>query len=154
MSGTGTQAAATLAVDNTAPKEEGLIEQIKHLIEKASEQELDSMSGQFSGKLATAYNRRVTELKEAREQQVLVALKETAEQHGFALVDLAPLIVGQKAPKKTKPFPLAPAKYRNPDDHSQTYAGRGPQPAWLKEALEKHSVTTAKELPDNFKNTA
>jgi DNA-binding protein H-NS len=30
---------------------------------------------------------------------------------------------------------LVPPKYRNPNDASQTWAGRGLQPRWLKEAI-------------------
>ena len=30
-----------------------------------------------------------------------------------------------------RPYPLVPPKYRNPDQPSQTWAGRGKQPRWL-----------------------
>ena len=33
-----------------------------------------------------------------------------------------------------------PPKYRNPDDHSQVWAGRGNKPRWLAAALKKRSV--------------
>ena len=30
-----------------------------------------------------------------------------------------------------RPYPLVPPKYRNPDQPSETWAGRGKQPRWL-----------------------
>jgi len=37
-----------------------------------------------------------------------------------------------KAPSlERRPYPLVPPKYRNPDEPSETWAGRGKQPRWL-----------------------
>jgi DNA-binding protein H-NS len=36
-------------------------------------------------------------------------------------------------------YRIAP-KYRNPDDHSQTWAGRGLRPRWLADALKKRGT--------------
>ena len=37
-----------------------------------------------------------------------------------------------KAPSlERRPYPLVPPKYRNPDEASETWAGRGKQPRWL-----------------------
>ena len=51
-----------------------------------------------------------------------------AKKHGLSVDD----IVGGKAKgRKSKAAP----KYRNPDDTSQEWSGRGRQPAWFKAAL-------------------
>ena len=45
----------------------------------------------------------------------------------------------RKAPRKKKAAVRKPAKikYRNPQDSSQTWTGRGKRPVWLRDALEK-----------------
>lgn len=47
-------------------------------------------------------------------------------------------IMGQDAnkPRKTKGQKVAP-KYRNPNDASQTWTGRGRKPLWVQDALKK-----------------
>ncbi len=60
-----------------------------------------------------------------------------AKKHGFSLSDL---LNSKKSVKKAP----APAKYRNPNDTSQTWSGRGRQPAWYKAAIE--SGTDPKKL--------
>jgi DNA-binding protein H-NS len=35
------------------------------------------------------------------------------------------------APRERRPYPRVQPKYRNPDDPSETWAGRGKQPRWL-----------------------
>lgn len=61
------------------------------------------------------------------------AAEKAAKQHGFSLND----IVGGAAPKKRgRKKAAAAAKYANPDDKSQTWSGRGRQPAWYKSRVE------------------
>ena len=60
------------------------------------------------------------ELQAARE-----AAEKTAQEFGFSLNDL------QNAPKgKAKNA----ARYRNPNDATQTWSGRGRKPQWIKDA--------------------
>src|SRR4051812_45901366 len=40
-----------------------------------------------------------------------------------------------KAPKKAKQAKKVAAKYRNPENHAETWAGRGMQPRWMRAAL-------------------
>ena len=61
--------------------------------------------------------------------EALAAVRATAKEHGFTLEDL---IGGKAAGKATA---KGVAKYANPADSSQTWSGRGRQPAWIKEAL-------------------
>jgi DNA-binding protein H-NS len=70
------------------------------------------------------------ELKRARH-----AAEQAAKKHGFSLNEL----IGHtnaKTSKAKSSKPKAPAKYKNPDDPSQTWTGRGRQPVWFKAALE------------------
>ena len=55
-----------------------------------------------------------------------MALDRIAEEHGFSLDE----ILGKKTSGKT-----AVPKYRNPENPSQTWTGRGRQPAWYKSAI-------------------
>lgn len=53
------------------------------------------------------------------------AVEAAAKKHGFTLNDLVGTL--KKSPAKPK--------YRNPDDPSQTWSGRGRQPTWFKNAV-------------------
>ena len=64
-----------------------------------------------------------------RKADALAAVRETARAHGFTLEEL----IGGKATGKATVKGVA--KYANPADPSQTWTGRGRQPAWVKEAL-------------------
>lgn len=68
--------------------------------------------------------------KEALKQQI----KDLLKQHGTTLEEL----FGSKGNKRAKAAP----KYRNPDDPSQTWSGRGRTPNWL---LEKVNSGVSKE---------
>ena len=63
------------------------------------------------------------------------AAEEAAKKHGFSLNELfghANTKPGKAKSSRTQ----TPPKYKNPDDPSQTWTGRGRQPAWFKAALE------------------
>lgn len=70
------------------------------------------------------------EMKDARK-----AAEKAAAKFGFSLSELtgqgATPAKRAKAPKKA-----GVAKYANPDDQSQTWTGKGRQPAWFKSAVE------------------
>jgi DNA-binding protein H-NS len=59
----------------------------------------------------------------------LIEISEVAEKHGFLIEEL----FGASVPKKrAAPVP----KYRNPNDTSVTWAGKGRHPGWIKEAMQ------------------
>ncbi|MEM6409599.1 MAG: H-NS histone family protein [Pseudomonadota bacterium] len=70
--------------------------------------------------------------------EALSALRAQAKSMGFSLEELtggdAPAAKPKAKPAKRK-AKAAPA-YRDPKNPDNTYAGRGPRPAWLKAALE------------------
>jgi DNA-binding protein H-NS len=61
----------------------------------------------------------------------LRAIKELAASEGFTLEEL----LGTAMTKRRRASAPAEAKYRNPDNPEQTWAGRGRKPGWLVELL-------------------
>lgn len=83
------------------------------------------------------------EIKDFRNRARTAAMKDLqalAKKHGLSVDE----IVGRKKGKGKKP--AAPAKYKNPKDASQTWSGRGRQPAWFKEALGKGKSAKSLEI--------
>ena len=76
-------------------------------------------------------------IKEYESQAKTKALQEMqaiAKKHGLSIDD----VVGRKGKKsKGKAKAAAAPKYRNPDNASETWSGRGRQPAWYKAAVSK-----------------
>ncbi len=77
-----------------------------------------------------------------RKAKAVAELKVKAKELGFSLSELvasAESTPKATAPKKRRATPKkkTPAKiaYRHPDDHSKTWIGLGPRPAWLKQEL-------------------
>jgi DNA-binding protein H-NS len=48
---------------------------------------------------------------------------------------IGPDALDTKMDRRRRPYPKVPPKYRNPRNPSQTWAGRGKQPQWIKEQL-------------------
>lgn len=61
--------------------------------------------------------------------EVLKEMEALAKKHGMSIDD----VVGGKGKKRKA---KAAAKYRNPENPSDTWSGRGRQPAWYKSAIE------------------
>lgn len=67
--------------------------------------------------------------KKAQAKKSLIAdMEKLAREAGVSLSELFGVAVDKKA---TKTKPAVAAKYRNPNDASQTWSGRGRQPLWL-----------------------
>ncbi len=66
----------------------------------------------------------------------LAELERIAKERGYKLADL---VASQKA-ESTKAKKIVPAKYRNPDNHDQTWTGRGRAPKWLKNVPEDKRI--------------
>ena len=111
----------------------------------ASKADLEKLAADVADAIANTAKKSMNAARKAAEK--------AAAEHGFSLSELS----GGEAPKKRgrpakakkagrKPAKkaAAPAKYRNPDDASQTWSGRGRQPAWYKSGIE------AGKSPDDF----
>lgn len=99
-------------------------------LEKMSRDELKSLAKDIDKALAIETTRRMAEARSAVEAR--------AQEFGFTLEELA--TGGSKA--KTKSGVAAqPPKYRHPENAEITWSGRGRQPAWYKEAIEKDGMS-------------
>ena len=80
------------------------------------------------------------EQRERRE--ALIAAEKAAAEFGFSLSELSPDAKSRTAGKPTKTAP----KYRNPDNHDQTWSGRGRKPQWVHDALSRGVDITEMEI--------
>jgi DNA-binding protein H-NS len=60
------------------------------------------------------------------EKRELEGLLDKLQRHGSA---------SPRAPKQRRPYPKVHPKFQNPDEPSQTWAGRGRTPRWMNELL-------------------
>ena len=104
---------------------------------------LKSLSADELSKLISSAR---SQLEQSRSQQVgevrskIEALLKAA---GLTLAEVFPRQVGKGKSKGS-----VAAKYRNPEDPSQTWSGRGKRPRWLVAALKKRGVTLDSLLID------
>ena len=83
-------------------------------------------------------DRAIDSKKSESRSKALEELKQVAEKNGFELTDLVGGSGGRgKKGASRKTGKVAP-KYRNPDDSSVTWSGRGRQPKWVVEHAKKN----------------
>ncbi len=89
------------------------------------------LEGYSSAELG-AFRDRVTEAiaskREQAKRELLEEIEKLPEQRGLSLDEVIGVRVKKRRAKATP-------KYRNPKDSSQTWSGRGKQPAWVKDEL-------------------
>ena len=85
-------------------------------------------------KLKSDVEKRLNTLASTKIEDARKAAEKAAKSYGVDLADIleAPT---KKRKSPTKGKKVAP-KYKNPDDASQTWTGRGRQPLWVKAALD------------------
>jgi DNA-binding protein H-NS len=79
----------------------------------------------------------IVERQKAERTELREKMKALAAASGLSLED----VLGTKRGKGGKGS--VAAKYRNPDNPAETWAGRGRMPLWLNEKLKKRGVTKA-----------
>lgn len=89
--------------------------------------DLGKMSMDELKALRKEVDKAISGFKNRKRAEALKEVQAVAKKHGLSVDEL----VGKGKRSKAR----APAKYRNPDDTSQTWSGRGRQPAWYKAAL-------------------
>ena len=89
--------------------------------------QLEDMSLEELKALHKEVTRAVTSYEERKKQEAREQLEKQAKELGFSLSDLTGKV-------KTKRTPAAP-KYANPENHADTWSGRGRKPKWLEEAI-------------------
>ena len=85
----------------------------------------------------------------ANKKNARAAAEKAAAEYGYTLLDLVaePIKkpkVGQPAKAKVKKS--AKAKYRNPNDSTQTWTGKGRRPTWYKDAIANGTCAAAMEI--------
>ena len=93
--------------------------------------DLDSLSRAELEKLRSEVERALSTLAERERSAALAAVEAAAQAHGFSLKDLTGLNVGRP---KSKEKAKNPPKYRNPENPTVTWTGRGRKPQWIKDA--------------------
>ena len=100
--------------------------------------DLKSMTLGELQKLSKRVDRAIASHEKRRKKDALQAMEKTAKEFGFSLKD----VIGGEAKSADKPKKgkkqKAKAKpaYRNPDDASQTWTGKGRKPNWFIAALD------------------
>ncbi|PIV76398.1 MAG: transcriptional regulator [Rhodobacteraceae bacterium CG17_big_fil_post_rev_8_21_14_2_50_65_11] len=89
--------------------------------------DLDSMSRNELMALKKKVDKALASFEKRQREAALAAAQKAAQEHGFSLDE----IMGRKSAAKT-----SVPKYRNPENPTQTWTGRGRQPAWYKQAIE------------------
>ncbi len=106
--------------------------------------DLSSLSRADLAKLRADVDRAIAGAAERDRRVAREAAEAAAREHGFSLADLtggasAGRGKGRKSASATSDTTgvseVREARFRNPEDHSQTWSGRGRRPAWYSEAL-------------------
>ncbi|WP_424985934.1 H-NS family nucleoid-associated regulatory protein [Microbulbifer sp. S227A] len=95
--------------------------------------DLTSMSRKELRQLARDVEKAIRNAEKRERKVALEAAERAAAEHGFALSELS----DDAAARKSAKGPKSAAKYRNPDDPTQTWSGRGRKPQWIHDALAK-----------------
>lgn len=94
----------------------------------AKQPDLSKFSMDELKELRRNVDKEIANFDKKKKAEALKAVQAVAKEHGVSLEDL----MGKKAKARGG---AAPAKYRNPDDPTQTWSGRGRQPQWFKDHL-------------------
>jgi DNA-binding protein H-NS len=92
-------------------------------------------------------NAQMHEARASQIQSVKQKIQALLSSSGLSLEDIYPSRGKKAAGKKGKTGSVAP-KYRDPSNPSQTWSGRGRQPAWFAKALRRRGVTVESLLID------
>ena len=99
--------------------------------------DLESMSKDELLNLKKDVDRALKTVESRRKAEAQRAAEEAAKQYGFTLNELQ---------ARSGKGPKGAPKYRNPDDPTQTWTGRGRRPQWLDAALERGMSITDLEI--------
>lgn len=91
--------------------------------------DLHEMSRKELEKLRKDIDEALSTVSQRERKAALDAAEKAAAEHGYSLSELA-----ESASKGRKTKTKNPPKYRNPEDPTQTWSGRGRKPRWINEA--------------------
>jgi DNA-binding protein H-NS len=95
--------------------------------------DLENMSREELLDLRAKVDDAIASAAERERQAAIAAAEEAARQFGFSLNELG-MTAGSGRRKARASGPKNPPRYRNPNDPSQTWSGRGRRPQWVKDA--------------------
>lgn len=93
--------------------------------------DLKSMSRKELKQLSKDVEKAIKDAEKRERKEALEAAEKAAAEYGFELSELTE----ESGKRKSGAGSKAKAKYRNPDDPSQTWSGRGRKPQWIHAAL-------------------
>ena len=102
---------------------------------KLSERELKALKRGVENELKNTRTRAIA----AAAKELQDAVQRIAKKHGLTVNE----VLGKKRKYRKSPVP---PKYRNPNDPSQTWSGRGRKPGWFGEALDKGKSAKSMEI--------
>ncbi len=102
---------------------------------KLSERELKALKRDVEHELKTSRARTIA----AATKELQDAAQKIAKKHGLPVSE----ILSRKRKSRNSPVP---PKYRNPNDPSQTWSGRGRRPGWFREARDKGKSAKSLEI--------
>lgn len=103
----------------------------------------DTMSRKELMALRSNVDKAIAAVGDRERRNALKAAEAAAREHGYSLDELADLMGGTRARGRRAAGAAkangagSPARFRNPDDESQTWSGRGRRPRWVHEAEAK-----------------
>ncbi len=109
---------------------------------KKPEIDLSKLSLEQLKELLPAAEERVTELEEKKRRHALEQMEAAA-----AEVDMTPIELLKHFGVGARPKKAVKAKYQNPEDASQTWAGRGRKPEWVTAWLGAGKALEELEIP-------
>ncbi|ROU01142.1 H-NS family nucleoid-associated regulatory protein [Histidinibacterium lentulum] len=95
--------------------------------------DLSTMDRKDLEKLRKDIDKQIERLNKSDQKAALEAAERAAREHGFSLAELT----GGASAKAGRVKTVNPPRYRNPDNPSQTWTGKGRRPDWIKAAQEK-----------------
>ena len=105
----------------------------------AAKMDLGKLSLEELKSLRKDVEKEIKNFKSRARDAAMKDLQAVAKKHGLSVDE----IIGKKGKGRKS---AAPAKYRNPADPSQTWSGRGRQPAWYKDAIAKGKSAKSLEI--------
>lgn len=90
--------------------------------------DIDGMGRDELLSLQKQVDKAIKSFEERNLQKAMQAAEAAVQEFGVTLADIVPLIGAKKS--------TLPAKYRDPEDPSQTWSGHGRRPKWFLEALD------------------
>lgn len=115
--------------------------------------DLKTLSPKELQALIASASAQMHEAHAAQIQTVRQKIETLLSSSGLTLEDIYPSLRKKAGARKSAAGSVAP-KYRNPADPSQTWSGRGRQPAWFAAAIKRRGVTEDSLLIDSASSPA